>query len=127
MRQRPRGPCRKGALAAAFVSLVAPSGASEPPLRILDVPFLSQGVDLCGGAAAAMVLRYWGVPAATEDFAPLVDPRQRGIPTSALVQALRQRGFTAVSFRADREQVQGQLARGRPVLGLIGVGNGLFH
>lgn len=133
MRRRPRLPCRLGVLGA-LVSLLAPSGgstqaqgASGPPLRILDVPFLPQSADLCGGAAAAMVLRYWGEQASTSDFAPLVDPRAHGIPTSALLEALRQRGLTAVPFRAERELVRRQLERGRPVIGLIGVGTGQLH
>ena len=33
---------------------------SPAPLSFLDVPFISQTELLCGGAAAAMVLRYWG-------------------------------------------------------------------
>ncbi|PYQ47998.1 MAG: hypothetical protein DMF78_22320, partial [Acidobacteria bacterium] len=30
------------------------------PVVVLDVPFLAQTESLCGGAAASMVLRYWG-------------------------------------------------------------------
>ena len=40
----------------------------------LAVPFLPQTEDLCGGAAAAMVMRYWGAADAYPDaFQPLVD------------------------------------------------------
>ena len=45
-----------------------------------DVPFLPQTPDLCGGAAAAMVFRYWGdAHADVEQFAPLVDRGAGGI------------------------------------------------
>ena len=43
--------------------LVAPAvtrAQSIQPLTVLEVPFLAQSELLCGGAAAAMVLRYWG-------------------------------------------------------------------
>ena len=40
----------------------------------LTVPFLPQTEALCGGAAAAMVLRYWGERHAdVQQFAPLVE------------------------------------------------------
>jgi len=135
LRHRPRQPYRLGVLISTAVSLLAPSsaiaqaveGAGGSPLRILDVPYLTQTAELCGGAAAAMVLRYWGEPAATADFAPLVDARAHGIPSSALLEALRRPGFSAVAFRADRDTVREQLGRGRPVIGLIGVAPGRFH
>ena len=38
----------------------AEGGQSSRPLAILDVPFISQSEALCGGAAAAMIMRYWG-------------------------------------------------------------------
>jgi len=47
---------------------------AQPSLRVLDVPFIAQSESLCGGAAAAMVLRYWGERGLTaESFASLVD------------------------------------------------------
>lgn len=56
--------------------------------RLLEVPFLPQTEDLCGGAALAMVLRYWGAAAVQPaDFAPLVDRGVAGIPTNVLASA----------------------------------------
>ena len=52
----------------------------------LDVPFVAQTVDLCGGAAAAMLFRYWGdTHASARQFEPLVDHRAGGIADTALV------------------------------------------
>lgn len=102
-------------------------GASDAPLVILDVPYFPQSPDLCGAAAAAMVLRYWGEPATPEDFAPLLDREARGIPAATLTEAIRRRGLTAVSFPAEAALVRLQLERGRPVIGLIGVGQGRLH
>src|SRR5512135_643129 len=60
------------------------------PVRLLEVPYVPQSEALCGGAAMAMVLRYWGEPAVlAEDFAGLVERGGAGIRTDALVQAVR--------------------------------------
>jgi hypothetical protein len=48
----------------------------------IDVPYLPQTDALCGGAAAAMVFRYWGdAHAGVEQFALLVD-RRAGLRTT---------------------------------------------
>jgi hypothetical protein len=54
----------------------APAGSGT----ILEVPYLPQTEALCGGAAAAMLFRYWGDRHAdVQQFAPLVDRRAGGI------------------------------------------------
>ena len=71
------------------LSLAAPAAA-------IDVPFLPQTDALCGGAATAMVFRYWGdAHADVQEFAPLVDRRAGGIVNDALVDAVRRRGWRA--------------------------------
>jgi hypothetical protein len=58
----------------AFVVCTATWGYAQPAVRVLDVPFIAQSESLCGGAAAAMVLRYWGERGLTaESFSHLVD------------------------------------------------------
>src|SRR3989304_5786307 len=76
---------------AAVVAAGIPPGPQALPAdsagstRLLDVPYLPQTEDLCGGAAVAMVLRYWGERQVyPEDFAELVDRRASGIHTDAL-------------------------------------------
>jgi hypothetical protein len=103
--------------------------ADDPgPLAILDVPFISQSELLCGGAAAAMVLRYWGErELAAEAFAHLVDPRAAGIRTDALIADLRTRGWTAHGLEGSEAAVRGELARARPVLMLIEDRPATFH
>ena len=60
----------------------------------IDVPYLPQTDALCGGAAAAMVFRYWGdAHADAQAFAPLVDRRAGGIATGALTAAVSARGW----------------------------------
>jgi 1,6-anhydro-N-acetylmuramate kinase len=60
----------------------------------IDVPYLPQTDALCGGAATAMVFRYWGdAHADVQEFAPLVDRRAGGIATDALTAAVASRGW----------------------------------
>ncbi|HXV63639.1 MAG TPA: C39 family peptidase [Vicinamibacteria bacterium] len=107
------------------------SGTELPrrePAWLLDVPYTSQSEELCGGAAAAMVLRYWGERGIyAEDFAGLVEPGKRGIPTETLTDAIRKRGWSAMAFRGDEELARSQLARGRPLVVLVEVGPERYH
>src|SRR6185503_10500457 len=106
----------------------SPEGNRGAPLSILDVPFISQSEALCGGAAAAMVLRYWGERGVTaESFAHLVDRSAAGIRTDALLRELTQRGWMAVALDGTDEAIDAELQRGRPVLTLIEDRPGRFH
>ena len=80
----------------AILASGAPASAQSSRV-VLDVPYLTQKDGLGGGAAVAMVVRYWGSSdIAAGDFRPLVDAREQGIPTSALVKAVSTRGWRAV-------------------------------
>jgi hypothetical protein len=124
---------RRLVAAAVLVTAAGPIPAATAqravaPLHLLDVPYLPQSELLCGGAAIAMVMRYWGTPDVyAETFADLVDPAAGGIHGSDLLEALRSRGWTAESFRGDSAAVQEQLRRGRPVIVLIEDRPGRYH
>jgi hypothetical protein len=106
----------------------SPEQSRGAPLTILDVPFISQSEALCGGAAAAMVLRYWGERGlAAESFSHLVDRSAAGIRTDALLNELRSRGWVAVALDGGDEAIDAELRRGRPVLTLIEDRPGRFH
>lgn len=112
--------------AAAFVRPAAAQPAA--PARLLDVPYLSQSVALCGGAAAAMVMRYWGATDIyAESFASLVRPDEGGIRGDDLRAALSDRGWDARAFRGDAALVKQHLAARRPVVALIEDRPGTFH
>ena len=73
---------------------------SDPPsaAAVLDVPFMPQPEDLCGGAAAAMVMRYWGAhDISASAFASLVDRSAGGIQTSALAAEIQRRNWIALA------------------------------
>jgi hypothetical protein len=75
-----------------------------------------------------MVMRFWGATGVyAETFAPLVDQSAGGISGQALLDALRSRGWQAVSFGGDRDQVQSHLEQGRPVIVLIEDRPSRFH
>ncbi len=95
---------------------------------VTDVPFIAQTVDLCGGAAAAMVLRYWGFEdVQAQDFASFVNRETRGITTGDLVVALGSRGLAARPIKAEAEDARREIANARPVIALIDGGGGRLH
>ncbi len=99
---------------------------------LLDVPFLAQPPALCGGAAVAMVMRYWGTSdVLPQDFAPLVSRDADGIPTDTLSFAVRERGWQshvlALDITTGRSEIRSQLGAGRPLIALIAVAPRVYH
>src|SRR6478672_3619625 len=87
----------------------------------LDVPYLPQTDLLCGGAAAAMVFRYWGDRHAdAAPFESLVDRRAGGIGTDVLADAIRARNWQAEPFVGTIELLLGEIAADHPIILLIG-------
>ena len=104
--------------------LVQPAG----PAAVLDVPYLPQSVLLCGGAAVAMVERWWGRRGVyAEDYAGLVRPALGGILTAELAPAVRARGWDAAVERGSPELVRRHLREGVPVVTLIQVARDRYH
>jgi len=101
-----------------------PRAGDDGVVKLLDVPFVPQSEALCGGAALAMVLRYWGeADVLAEDFNHLLEPTLVGIRTDVLVAAVRSRGWSAFPMNGDSPAVQQHLAAGRPMIALIGRGS----
>ena len=118
---------RRLAVLLAAALLPSPAAASTPgpegrsPLAIPQVPYLPQTTALCGGAALAMVLRYWGAAGVRpEDFAPALLPSGRGITTGTLARLAEERGYEARPFRGDPAEAAAQLEKGRPLIALSG-------
>ena len=117
-----------GVAAMLVVSIAVCARAQQPPAAILDVPYMSQTEDLCGGAAAAMVMRFWGARAIGPDqFAPLVDPKAHGISSRVLASALTARGWRAYSLGGSDDLVRHHVEAGRPVIALIRVSPSRLH
>ena len=114
--------------APATAQLPFPVATTRPPPPVLDVPYLPQSELLCGGAALAMVERWWGRRGVyAEDFISLVRPELRGILTSDLVAAARARGWETRAFDGTPEEVRSILEQGQPVVALIQVAPGRYH
>jgi hypothetical protein len=111
--------------------------AASPPgpadvHALLDVPYLSQTPALCGGAAVAMLMRYWGQrDVFPQDFATLAGPGEGGILTGALASAVRDRGWQAVVVPGvgedARARIRSEIDQGRPIIALIEVGPRAYH
>lgn len=116
------------ALLLAYAHRVGAQEGPPAPVTLLDVPFISQSEALCGGAAAAMVLRYWGERGVdATSFTHLLDRSASGIRTGALVADLTARGWNATGVEGRAELVRAELSRGRPVLALIEDRPKVFH
>ena len=120
-----------------MLSTAAPGVAAGAPGQsavhaLLDVPYVSQTPELCGGAAVAMVLRYWGErDVFPQDFAALVGTGDGGILTDTLATAVRDRGWQALVVPAGddsaRPRLRSEIDRGRPLIALIEVGPRTYH
>ena len=94
----------------------------------LEVPFVAQGPLLCGGAAAAMVERYWGARGVYgHDFRHLVREAEGGIRTSELAAAMRERGYTVAVSSREPERALAALADGVPPILLLESGATRLH
>lgn len=114
---------------AATTGVGATQGQGRP---LLDVPYVAQTPELCGGAAVSMVMRYWGArDVVPEDFQALVVAAERGIPTTDLTAAVRSRRWQALVGPPDRDAawqvLQQDVTRGRPVIALIEVSPDTYH
>jgi predicted double-glycine peptidase len=94
----------------------------------LDVPFVPQTDALCGGAAAAMVFRYWGdAHADVQQFAALVDRRAGGIADGVLVDAIKARGWRALRIAGSIDELNARLQNRQPVIVLIADRRDTYH
>ena len=86
----------------------------------IDVPYLPQTDALCGGAAAAMVFRYYGdAHADAQAFAPLVDRRAGGIANDVLTRAIAARGWRTARGGGSLDALAARVHDGQPVIVLL--------
>src|SRR5712691_3958928 len=100
-----------------IATLVAALSLASPAI---DVPYLPQTDALCGGAAAAMVFRYWGdAHADVQEFASLVDRRAGGIATDVLADAVAKRGWRVGRIEGSIVALAAHVRDGQPVIVLV--------
>lgn len=108
--------------------LWAQDGGRAPRRGPLHVPYVSQAEQLCGGAAAAMLMRYAGARGVhAAEFATLIDPSQGGIHTRDLATALRARGYAVAVSTGSASAAAERLIAGQPVMALIEDRPGRYH
>ena len=74
----------------------------------------------CGLAALAMVAGAWGRHWSVDDLAHRIPPGKHGIKLGVLRDLARERGLEAFAIKASRDDLNHELAAGRPVmLGLM--------
>src|SRR4051812_46129483 len=94
----------------------------------IDVPYLPQTDALCGGAAAAMVFRYWGdAHADAREFAPLVDRHAGGIANDALTRAIGDRGWRTARAGQSLAALRARIVDRQPVIVLLPDHGSLYH
>lgn len=107
---------------------VETSAADHREEIVIEVPFVAQGPLLCGGAAAAMVQRFWGARGVYgEDFRHLVREDEGGIRASELTSALERRGYDVRVSQARPERVLAGLGDGIPPILLLESGATRLH
>lgn len=118
------------AVAVATAAIVPPAHAQSAQSRssLLDVPYLPQSEALCGAAAIAMVMRYWGATGIyAETFSDLVDVDAQGIRGRDLMGALEARGYETGSFEGNMDHIRSAIAASQPPIALIEDRPGRFH
>ncbi|MDX1646691.1 MAG: papain-like cysteine protease family protein [Longimicrobiales bacterium] len=117
-----------GLLALGGPSSILTAQAAPPAVGPERVPFIGQTPLLCGGAAAAMVERYWGTRRVYgDDYAHLVRQHQGGIAAGDLRDELRRNGYDVHVSTGDPEAAFRMVSRGIPPILLLTGGEPALH
>ena len=118
------GGCAVGAGAGKGAGAAHPLEASAPyPPVISGVPFLPQEDDTCGPSSLAMVLRFLGKDANTQEI--VRETRTEGLKGTLITDlavAARRRGFTAEISDLDLPRLRERISAGVPVILLVDLG-----
>jgi predicted double-glycine peptidase len=91
----------------------------------LEVPFYAQKKNGCGAASVAMLMHYWEdrrpgpaviYPTPESVYALLYRPEQKGILLADMKRYLEDMRFRVFTLRGRWEDVEGHLAKGRPLI-----------
>lgn len=119
--------CTSCASITGFVSPRAPIARTRTQVALL-VPYVSQSELLCGGAAIAMIERWWGRRGVfAEDFAYLVQRDSGGIFTTDMARVMHERGWDTDARSMTPARVKRSVSDSVPVVALIRVGKKRYH
>jgi ABC-type bacteriocin/lantibiotic exporter with double-glycine peptidase domain len=95
---------------------------------LLQVPFVPQQKDTCAAASLAMVMTYWQAPVSHDEIAAaLVSPELHGIAGSQLRDFARERGFLAIAYEGDLQNLRDYVEKGRPLIVAWKTGRDRYH
>ena len=115
------------AMSQPLIARRAPTDVTQTA-AVLQVPYVAQSELLCGGAAIAMLERWWGRRGVyAEEFANLVHRDEGGIRTTDMSRATRERGWNTLALSTTAARVQASIADSVPVIALIQVGRNRYH
>jgi hypothetical protein len=113
-----------------FAAFVA-AALSVAQSASLPVPYVPQSDALCGGAATAMVFRYWGeAHASIDEFGTLVERHAggaAGIAADVLIRAVRDRGWQTTAVGASLDDLRRRIDAGQPVIVLLADRRRFYH
>ncbi len=97
---------------------LTPELRSSPDTVVLDItPFRQKQLNLCGAAALAMVLTYWGHKTSVgEVVQALGPPGPRGYTGFQLLALARREGFAAFIYRGSMLDLYLNLRKTRPLI-----------
>ena len=95
---------------------------------VLPVPFVAQQKDTCAAASLAMVLGFWQAPASHDEIATALQAAElRGIAGSRLRDFARERGFQAIAYEGDLQNLRDYVEKGRPLIVAWKMGRRRYH
>ncbi len=104
-------------LLAALTAAGCASGPAPCWMAAADVePVLQEEQTDCGAAALASLLAYWEVSTSLAELREACDLGPEGIAAGTLRDVARRAGLEAYLIRAEREDLERELAERRPVL-----------
>jgi ABC-type bacteriocin/lantibiotic exporter with double-glycine peptidase domain len=93
-----------------------------------NVPFIPQEESLCGPAALAMVLQYWGAKVSEDEVAKETFlPALRGALISDLRAFSERRGFRATSYSSSPDDLRFRISKNEPLILLLDLGRGSYQ
>ncbi len=122
-------------LATGVLALLLADAAAASSNLWIDVPFVAQEENGCGSASLAMLIGYWsrhGVQRAAPPDAPAIQRElyvaaQHGIPAASMQRYLENAGFRTFMFRGEWQDLERQIARGRPLIVAFDGGGSTLH
>ena len=110
------------------ISVARQSVAPTASRVALQVPYVAQSELLCGGAAIAMIERWWGRRGVfAEDFAYLVHADSGGIFTTDMARVMLARAWDTEALSTTPARVKQSVADSVPVVALIRVAKNRYH